>query len=269
MGTAQRNEMGLKGHFIVIPALNESTTIRDIVTRSLSIISQVIVVDDGSCDGTSQTLEDLPVTILQNQTCMGKGASLWRGFQNALGRGAEYIITLDADGQHIPEEIPRLLQASQNAPQQLIIGARPRNWYQIYNPRVLANRVADFWISWASGYWVQDTQSGFRIYPKQLLEKINIKHGKGRGFVFESEILIKASRLGFGSVCVPITSPSSQKLRKSHFRPLLDVLRITRMVFVQLLICRFSLSGLYRTIRREKQRCLHLVVMHLMHLVTI
>lgn len=261
--------MDLKEHFVVIPALNESSTIRDIVTRSLKITSKVIVVDDGSSDGTSLALEGLPVMILQNQTSMGKGASLWRGFQYALELGAERIITLDADGQHLPEEIPRLIQASQEAAHRLIIGARPRDWSQIHNPRVLANRVADFWISWASGYWVQDTQSGFRIYPKRLLEKINIKHGKGRGFVFESEVLIKASRLGFESVCVPITSPPSPKSRKSHFRPILDVLRITRMVFVQLLICKFSPSGLYRTIRRQKQRCLPFVLMNMLQFVVI
>ena len=263
MGTTQRIEIDLKELFVVIPALNESLTIRDIVTRSLNITSRVIVVDDGSSDGTSQALEGLPVTILQNQTSIGKGASLWRGFQHALGLGAECIITLDADGQHLPEEIPRLVQASQEAPHQLIIGARPRDGRQIHNPRVFANRVADFWISWASGYWVQDTQSGFRMYPKRLLEKINIKHGKKRSFVFESEILIKASRLGFGSVCVPITSPPPPKMRKSHFRPILDVLRITRMVSVQLLICKFSPSGLYRTIRRQAQKCLPFIFMNM------
>ena len=176
------------GHYtVLIPAYNESSTIRDIVTRALCVIPKVIVVDDGSSDGTSQVLEGLPVTILRNQETMGKAASLWYGFQHALQHGAEFIITLDGDGQHQPEDIPKLIDAAKQSPNRLIVGARSRDWRQVHNPRVLANRAADFWISWAAGEFIQDTQSGFRIYPRHLLEKINIKHGKGRGFVFESE----------------------------------------------------------------------------------
>jgi len=256
----------LNRYALVIPAYNEAPTIRDIATRALRFLPQVIIVDDGSLDGTSEALKGLSVTVLRNQQNLGKAASLWRGFQHALQQGAQMVITLDGDGQHAPEDIPRIINAAKKEPRRLIIGARSRDWRHIHNSRVLANRVADFWISWAAGDSVQDTQSGFRLYPKQLLERIRIKHGKTRSFVFESEILIKAARLGFPAVCVPIPSLPHQKTRKSYFRPIVDVLRITRMVFVQLHICGFSPSGLYRTIRGRDRRYLPFVVMHLMGL---
>ncbi len=205
----------LNRYALVIPAYNEAPTIRDIATRALRFLPQVIIVDDGSLDGTSEALKGLSVTVLRNQQNLGKAASLWRGFQHALQQGAQMVITLDGDGQHAPEDIPRFINAANKAPRRLIIGARSRDWRHIHNSRVLANRVADFWISWAAGDSIQDTQSGFRLYPKQLLEHIRIKHGKTRSFVFESEILIKAARLGFPAVCVPIPSFPHQKTRKS------------------------------------------------------
>ncbi|MDX1411408.1 MAG: glycosyltransferase [Nitrospirales bacterium] len=262
--TFQNQETNLEHFYVVIPAYNEFPTIRDIVRRALRILPNIIVVDDGSDDGTSEALEGLNVTILRNVQNSGKAASLWRGFQYALQNGAKYIITLDGDGQHSPEDIPKLIRAAKNANNCLIIGARTRDWRSIHNPRVLANRIADFWISWAAGASVQDTQSGLRLYPKGLLEKIDIKHGKARSFVFESEVLIKASRLGFAPVCVPIKALPRHPSRKSYFHPVLDVWRITRMVFVQLHVCGFSPIGLYRTLRGRDRRYLPFVVMHLM-----
>ena len=96
---------------IVIPAYNEARTVREVASRALQQLGDVIVVDDGSADGTAAALDGLPVTLVSNPVNMGKGASLWRGFSAALAAGAEAVITLDADGQHRPEDIPRILAA--------------------------------------------------------------------------------------------------------------------------------------------------------------
>ena len=264
MITGQDTKTEVDRFSLVIPAYNEAETIRGVVTRALHFLSKVIVVDDGSTDGTSVALDGLPITVIRNSDNMGKAASLWRGFQHALQHGADHVITLDGDGQHSPEDIPKVIDAAKQTPNHLIIGLRPRNWRQVHYPKILANRVADFWISWAAGIAVHDTQSGFRVYPKELLERVKIKCGKPRSFVFESEILIKASRLGFSALGVPISSIPPKNTRQSHFRPVLDVLRITLMVFIQLHLCRFSPSGLYRTIKGRDRRYLPFLLMHLM-----
>jgi glycosyltransferase involved in cell wall biosynthesis len=160
------------GYCVVIPAYNEAATIRDVVSRALRESTNLIVVDDGSTDGTAEALVGLPVTVLRNPANCGKAASLWRGFQQALGAGACGIVTLDGDGQHEPEDIPRLLAEAASHPNYVIIGARRRDQRRATFWRYVANRVADFWISWAAGYPFDDSQSGFRVYPTSLVSSV-------------------------------------------------------------------------------------------------
>src|SRR5687768_14160703 len=109
---------------IVIPAFNEASTVRDVVTRALREADHVIVVDDGSDDGTGEMLRDLPVKVLRNPVNLGKASSLRRGMLSALMDGASVVVTLDADAQHEPEDIPRLLAAHARNPHAIIVGAR-------------------------------------------------------------------------------------------------------------------------------------------------
>ena len=197
-------------YVLVIPAHNEAPTIREVVLKALSYIHEVIVVDDGSTDETTKILEKLPVTVLRNSQNRGKAFSLWRGFQHALDRGARAIVTLDGDGQHLPEDIPRLIAQWERHTHYLIIGARQRKGRQDFNLRVFANRMADFWISWAAGYYIADSQSGYRVYPSRLLQQTTCPHGKAQSFVFESEILIEAAKLGYQSLPLPSKQPSEK-----------------------------------------------------------
>lgn len=238
---------------IVIPAYNEAATIREITERCLQQCELVIVVDDGSSDATSEQVGSLPAQLLRNETNLGKAATLWKGLQHALQQGVEQVITLDGDGQHQPEDIPALLSAAEENPDHLIIAARLKDNEQAPRARLIANRIADFWISWAAGQWIYDTQSGFRLYPSKLLSRIEPDVRKERGFVFESEILIDAVRQKFPCYVIPISSSYSADARASHFRPVADITRIVLMVAWRLFSWGFYPQGLWRALRELKK----------------
>ena len=215
---------------VVIPAYNEAATIRAVAGGARAQLPLVIVVDDGSTDGTSDALAGLDVVLLRNATNLGKAASLRRGSDEALQRGAPAVITLDGDGQHCPEDIPLLLAAWREAPDRIVIGSRLHRGSLIPRARYRANRVANFWISLAAGYAIADSQSGFRVYPARVLREVHVKSDRAHSFVFESEILIEAARLGVQARCVPVQVVYGDRARASHFRPVLDIARIVRMV---------------------------------------
>ena len=158
----------------VIPAYNEAATIRDVAARTLSFIRDVIVVDDGSSDGTAAETRDLGVTLVSNPRNLGKGASLARGFAIALAEGADAVVTLDGDAQHCPEDIPRLVDTARVHPGRIIIGTRVWDRDTVPPLRYFGNRFANFWVAWAAGFPVADSQSGFRLYPATLLREVNV-----------------------------------------------------------------------------------------------
>jgi glycosyltransferase involved in cell wall biosynthesis len=237
------------GFTAVIPAFNEVATIRDIVAQALREVERVIVVDDGSTDGTFDALAGCGATVIRNPVNMGKAESLRRGMARAWREGARAVITLDADGQHDPADIPRLIEAHERAPDLIVIGARLPEKHNIPRARYLANRFASFWIGWAAGYPLSDSQSGLRLYPASLTRSVDVTHSRSRGFVFESEILITAARAGVRSVAVPIHATYRVQARPSYFRPVADILLITRMVAWKLICRGMYIPGLIRSLR--------------------
>ncbi len=233
---------------VVIPAYNEEATIFNVVQQTLRHLTPVIVVDDGSTDRTAQVLQDLPVTVLHNKTNCGKAASLWKGFQYAQQLGVTAVVSLDGDGQHDPADIPRLLEQSQLTPNRIIIGARRRPWTRQTWHRILANRIADFWVSWAAGHPIADSQSGFRVYPLSLIAQLAIPTSKERCFVFESEILVEGAKRHYWSLPVPIESEPRQAPRPSYFRPVVDIARITLMIAGKLLAKGMAPQDLYHAV---------------------
>jgi glycosyltransferase involved in cell wall biosynthesis len=240
----------VQSYWVVIPAYNEGATVRDVAARARRYCANVIVVDDGSTDDTIKVLAGLDISVLRNEQNNGKGGSLWCGFQKALARGAEAVITLDADGQHAPEEIPSFIGAALENPQAFVIGARRSEQRNASKWRYIANRVADFWISWAAGRPIKDSQSGFRLYPARLLQELAVKHGPQQSFVFESEVVIEAARRGVPVLFVPVTVAPRVGARASHFRPVVDILRITKMVAAKLLTKGLYPPGFYRAFIR-------------------
>jgi glycosyltransferase involved in cell wall biosynthesis len=234
---------------VVIPAYNEASTIRDVASGALQHVREVIIVDDGSVDGTTNALAGLHVVLLRNGTNCGKAASLVRGIEAALAKGVDAVITLDGDGQHAPSDIPRLIDAYERDPAALVIGARLLERYNIPRQRYLANRFANFWIAWAAGQRLADSQSGFRIYPATMLRGVRPRCDRAASFVFESEVLIDAGRRGIKIVAVPVQALYAPQRRRSHFRPVVDIARIVRMVAWKLLSRGMDLGGLARSLR--------------------
>jgi glycosyltransferase involved in cell wall biosynthesis len=218
---------------VLIPALNEELRIRGVVEGALREAQHVIVVDDGSTDDTLARIADLPVRVIRHETRRGKGEGLRTGFRAALELGVDGVLTMDGDGQHMASDIPRLLAAEDKFPGHIVVGARLRKRSQQPWHRRLANEFGDWGIAWAMGYRVADTQSGQRYYPRAVCEIADVA---GQGFVFEADILIQAARrLGTRCVCVPIESRYAGdglagQFRRSHFRPLTDLYRITSHV---------------------------------------
>jgi glycosyltransferase involved in cell wall biosynthesis len=243
-----------RSYWVVIPAYNEVETIRDVAMRARQQCANVVVVDDGSTDSTARALAGLDMTVLRNEDNIGKAGSLWRGFQHALAQGAIGVITLDADGQHAPEEIPSFVKRSLDDPNAFLVGVRRRDQRRASFWRYVANRFADFWIGWAAGQPIEDSQSGFRLYPAELLREVTLKHNRSRSFVFESEIVIEAARRGFQCRNVAVTVAPRSGPRPSHFRPVLDILKITRMVAWKLLSRGMFLRGLCAVLRSSENK---------------
>jgi glycosyltransferase involved in cell wall biosynthesis len=241
---------------VVIPAYNEAQTIRAIAQGALRWTPLVIVVDDGSADATAAALDGLPITLLRNPANSGKAASLGRGFAQALDCGADAVVTLDGDGQHRPEDIPLLLAEHERNPRAVVVASRLHDDANFPRDRYLANRFANFWIAWAAGQPIADSQSGFRVYPATLLREIKPRTDHAGGFVFESEALIEAGRRGYAIRAVPIPAIYEPRGRRSHFRPILDIARIGRMVAWKLLSRGLYLQGLVRSLLPDREpRC--------------
>lgn len=233
---------------ILIPAYNEAATIADVIESSLKLTPHVIVVNDASQDNTSNLVQQSNALLLEHSENKGKASALLTGFQKAIELDMDYVITLDGDGQHNPENIPTLISAFKAYPGQLIIAARLENRENAPKARLLANKIADFWVSWAASCSIADSQSGFRLYPTALLKQLQFHSTNPSGFVFESEVLIDAAANGFRFIFVPIASCYPTLRRASHFRPGFDITQITLMVAKKLLKKGLNLPGLVKSV---------------------
>lgn len=235
---------------IVIPALNESATIATVLRGALAQTAQVVVIDDGSTDDTAaQVAQFESVTLISHALRRGKGASLADGLRRAFADGADVALTMDADDQHEAQDAQRLLAVHRLHPNALVMGARLRKRECAPSDRKKSNDVADFWVSWAAGRALIDTQSGFRLFPKAVFEAVSVPETAWRSFVFESETLIELGRAGVPIISVPIDARYLPGARVSHFRPVLDIVRITLMIAGKLISRAAYVPGLLRARR--------------------
>lgn len=209
----------------VIPARNAAATVGKVVTELRAVVPgiEVIVVDDGSTDATGAAARDAGAHVVTHPVNRGKGAALETGFDEALSRGAELVLALDADGQHDVAVAPRLLAALAEA--DLVIGSRERDRTGMPWLRRVTNDVTTWWVSKLAGRRIEDTQSGYRAFRAPVLRAVR---PKSRRFEYESEFLIGAARSGFRIVPVPI--PTLYNAPGSHIHPFVDTLRFIRLV---------------------------------------
>ena len=216
---------------VLIPAYNEAGTIREVVEAVLVHADRVLVISDGSTDGTVERLAGLPVEVLAHAENRGKGLRLAEGLDRAFRDGADCVLTLDADGQHDPAEIPAFLAAARRAPEALILGERVGDRRSMPALRATSIGVGDFFISWAAGRRLRDCQCGMRLYPAELWARMRIPAHERRHFVFETAVLLRATEAGGDIARVPIAARYAGYVqRPSRFRPVVDTLRIAGQV---------------------------------------
>jgi glycosyltransferase involved in cell wall biosynthesis len=208
---------------VIIPALNAATTLDSVVRAARRHQDPVLVVDDGSSDATSAVAKAAGAEVLRHDVNRGKGGALKTGFQWALANGFDGVITLDADGQHLPGEIPKFIQARAESGADLIIGGRAHLFHGMLPRRRMANRFSAWAIAVASGTAVSDSQSGFRFYSKKLIGAVPLR---ANGFDMESEVIVRAGRSGFRILTIPIGLGFVNGISTSHYRPVKDTLRI-------------------------------------------
>src|SRR5262245_26282139 len=147
----------------LIPAYQAAATVGDVVRGVLGLVPQVLVVDDGSTDATAEAARAAGAEVVRHAANRGKGAALVTGLAHLAGAGATHALTLDADGQHLPGEIPKLLAASARQPQALVIGVRLKEGHAIRGINRLGNWVADSFMTWIGGTMLLETPSGFGV----------------------------------------------------------------------------------------------------------
>ena len=214
----------------LIPAYNLSRTISEVVRQTRQYLPEVLVVDDGSWDETGSLARKSGAHVLRIATNQGKGWALRSGFKRLLQDPWEGIITLDGDLQHDPAEIPRLIEEHDKTKAQIVIGSRVMVREKMPWIRYWTNRVGVYCISWAVGQPLTDSQSGFRLYGREVLESIPLWTTR---YDTETEILLKAGMRGLQIKWVPIeTIYHEDEEDSSAFRPFPDTFLIC-MVFLK------------------------------------
>ncbi len=241
----------LPNYAIVIPAYNETLTITGVIERALKQTPLVIVVNDASTDDTAELVKQTEAILVDLPQNQGKAGALQAGFDKALSFDVSCVVTLDGDAQHNPEDIPKLLAYFAQHPNNLCIASRLKDRKNAPTSRRIANSIADFWVSWAAGTPIADSQSGFRLYPAALLKKLPFPYQNESGFVFESEVLIDSAHRGFLFAFIPIETIYSENRRESYFRAGFDISHITLMVAKKLLSKWMNPSGLIRSIFKK------------------
>jgi glycosyltransferase involved in cell wall biosynthesis len=218
----------------VIPVYNHAGTVAQVVKNAQAMGYPVFVVDDGSTDTTyGQIKEIADIQILRHEQNQGKGAAIITGFA-AASNVADWAITIDADGQHYPEDARKLIKTIPKKIRPIVVGARAgMEGKHVPWTSSFGRKFSNFWVRTSGGPAISDSQSGFRIYP--LPEAFNLRT-KARRFQFEVEILVQATRNGIPVIEAPVRvnyNPNGERI--SHFRPFVDFLRnsstFSRLIF--------------------------------------
>jgi len=212
---------------VVIPAYEAAGTIGAVVAGARRHLPDLLVVDDGSTDGTQAAAADAGATVVRHPSNRGKGAALRTGFDWMLSRGAGAVITMDADRQHDPDDLPGFIEAFRARRPDLIIGSRQADFFAMTPGRRFGNRFSCNALEFFSGLRIPDSQSGYRLHSASFLRMLRFK---SQAYDAEIEVLLEAARHRRRIETLPITVRAIDGTATSHFRPWLDTWRIIRAV---------------------------------------
>jgi len=224
---------------VIIPTYNNEKTIGQIIRDVHEFTKDILVVDDGCTDGTGAILVDIKkvfpeLQILKNKNNMGKGASLRSAFKKGYEMGMHYGITIDSDGQHFAVDMPLFVKKIIDHPGALIVGERNMTGSDIPSKSSFGHKFSNFWFRFETGIDLPDTQSGFRLYPLDVLSRINLFTTK---YEMEIEILVRCAWRGVPILSVPIkVFYEPKETRVSHFRPIRDFTRVSVLNTVLVII---------------------------------
>jgi len=211
---------------VAIPAFEAAPTVAAVIRRTLAIHPHVIVVDDGSGDGTGDVARACGVPVLVHPVNCGKGRALRTAFTHLFEHGYDAVVTLDADGQHPPEELPKLTTAWADGAE-LVLGTRAHLFAAMSRVRRASNGTSSWLISHVAGARLPDCQTGYRLYTRALIDAVGFPEPR---FEAESAVIVRAVRHGFKVVGVPIRLDKADGRATSHYRPVVDSLRIAGAV---------------------------------------
>ncbi len=235
----------------VIPIYNHAATLLPLVRQCRNWIADLLVVDDGSTDADLPTLlANEPAKVIRHPENRGKGAALRTALAYAHEHGFSHLITLDADGQHAPADLPLFLEASRRQPAAVVVGVRDFTVANVPKASQFGRRFSNFWILLETGVAAADTQSGYRCYPVELVRQLPLS---GRHYDFEVEVLVRAFWAGLPLAEVPIATwyaPGGERI--SHFHPWRDNLRLTH-AHVKLVARRLCPWPMRRLLPRAKE----------------
>ena len=216
----------MKNIGVIIPAFNAGGTIGAVIAGVAKYISRenIIVVDDGSSDTTASVAASLDARVLRHTENKGKGAALQTGFDYLLQTTLDAVITLDADLQHPPDFIPQFTGLYSSGGFDIIIGSRLHNRKGMPIHRVLSNTITTFLVSARTGKKIKDSQSGFRLIDRKVLDAVRLKSS---GFEAETEFIIKAAAVGFRFGSIPIrTIYAGEKSHMTNFATTVNFVKV-------------------------------------------
>lgn len=221
---SQQDLLNSTSFCVIVPTYNNHKTLRKVLDSVLDFTSNVIIVNDGSTDETSEILKSYSaLTQIHHPENLGKGRALRNGFRKAIEMKFEYAITIDSDGQHFASDIPGFIAEIQNEPNSLLIGSRNMTQENVPKKSSFGNKFSNFWFKFETGIKLEDTQSGFRLYPLNLIPK---KFYTNK-FEFEIEVIVRSAWKGITVKNIPIQVLYDPAERVSHFRPFRDFTRIS------------------------------------------
>jgi len=237
---------------VLVPTYNNAQTLKGVLQELLQYTHQIIVVNDGSTDNTQQILAHYQqVKVVSYEKNIGKGYALRQGLKAAYDAGYHYAISIDSDGQHYPDDLPKFISKLKDHPAAIIIGARNMDQASVPGKSSFGNKFSNFWFKFETGGSMSDTQSGYRLYPVVLLNDIKFFTRK---YEFEIEVLVRAAWKGIEVTEVPVKVFYAEKEKRiSHFRPFRDFSRISVLntVLVTITLLYIKPRDFFRSFKRR------------------